>query len=332
MRFIVLGAGSISQRHIRNLCGLGHEIVAVHDPAPTRLAEVRRLTSIKLLTVSEADALKQDADAVLICSPTIFHVQQARAAINQGLHVFIEKPVSNTLEDTETLVTEANSGKRVVLIGCNLRFSPSLLLAKQLMNDGRIGRPLSVRAQCGYYLPHWRPDTDYREGYGARQEAGGGIILDCIHEFDYLRWLFGEADEVFCYAGKTSTLEIDVEDNADILLRFVSGTAGNLHLDYLQRTYRRSCEIIGEDGVILWDYITGKVSLYGKRDRHLEVFPENINTELNQMFIDEMAHFVACIEHGEPPALDAAGGRAVLQTALAAKTSAARKEVVTLQR
>src|SRR5204862_183593 len=172
-----------------------------------------------------------------------------------------------------------------------------------------IGRPLAARAHCGYYLPFWRPGTDYREGYGARQATGGGIILDSIHEFDYLIWLLGWPREVFAYAGRVSSLEIDTEDNADVLLRFDYGAVANVHLDYLQRTYRRACDFIGEEGVIAWDYIAQSVTVYGKEDRRVEVFQESINTERNQMFVDEMRHFVRCIETGEPPVLDAAGGR-----------------------
>jgi len=74
--------------------------------------------------------------------------------------------------------------------------------------------------------------------------------------------------------------------------------------------------------VIAWDYITQSVAVYGKEDRRVEVFQESINTERNQMFVDEMRHFVRCIQAGEPPVLDAAGGRAILEVALAAKASA----------
>jgi predicted dehydrogenase len=140
--------------------------------------------------------------------------------------------------------------------------------------------------------------------------------------------LFGDVTELFCYAGKVSNLEIDTDDNADILLRFSSGVLANVHVDYLQRTYRRSCELIGEDGVIVWDYITQVVSLYGKKDRHGEVFFESINVERNQMFIEEVKHFIACIEGREKPALGAADARMVLQIALAAKTSAVEGRVV----
>ena len=331
MRFVILGAGSVGQRHLHNILSLGHEVVAVCDPDPTKLKDVKAISPGALLTQDETEALGQQADAALICSPTASHIRQARDAIKHGLHVFVEKPLSHTLEATEALVTEAAAAKKVVLVGCNLRFFPSLQLVKRLLVEGRIGRPLAVRAQWGYYLPFWHPDSDYRKGYSANRGSGGGVILDSIHEFDYLRWLLGEVTKVFCYAGKVSTLEIDTEDNADVLLSFSSGVVGNLHLDYLQRTYRRSCELIGEEGVIVWDYITQTVSLYGKEDRSVEVYLENINVERDHMFLEEMKHFVACIQGREKPSLDAEGGRAVLQIALAAKTSALERKIVNLR-
>jgi len=333
MRFIVVGAGSIGRRHLRNLAVLGHDVVAVLDPDRARLADARPLVPVGcVLTADEREALALDADAVVVCSPNHHHLAQARAAVARGRHVFIEKPLSHTLEGTAELLEEVARARRTVLVGCNLRFLPSLQLVKRLVDDGRIGRPLSARAHCGYYLPFWRPETDYRRGYGARQATGGGIILDSIHEFDYLTWLLGAPREVFAYAGKVSTLEIDTEDTADVLMRFDYGTVANVHLDYLQRTYRRSCDVIGEEGVIAWDYIAQSVSVFGKEDRRIEVFQESINTERNQMFVDEIRHFVGCIETGEPPILDAAGGRAVLEVALAAKASAAQGRPVTLGR
>jgi len=333
MRTVLLGAGSIGQRHLRNLQTLGHAVVAVADPDRARLEAIRPLVTAGCrLVAGEAEAFAADADAVVICSPTSRHVDQALAALRRGWHVFVEKPLAPTLEGTAALVDEAARAGRAVLVGCNLRFLPSLQLVKRLVDEGRIGRPLAARAQCGYYLPFWRPDTDYREGYGAKQATGGGIILDSIHEFDYLTWLLGLPREVFAYAGKVSTLEIDTEDTADVLMRFDYGTVANVHLDYLQRTYRRSCDVLGEDGVIAWDYIGQSVTVYGKDDRRLEVFQESINTERNQMFLDEMRHFARCVEEGAAPVVDAAGARAILEVALAAKASAVAGRPVAIAR
>ncbi len=307
---------------MRNLLQLRHDVVAVFDPDPKRLAKVADYGAVSSITVNEMEVFEMDADAVMVCSPTVSHIRQARMAINHGFHVFVEKPLSHTLAGTDELIAESLSKAMVVLVGCNLRFLPSLKLVKKLMDEGRIGRPLAVRAQMGYYLPYWRPQTDYRDNYGAKHASGGGIMLDAIHEFDYLRWFFGDVEEVFCHASKMSTLEIDVEDNADILIRFTSGLVANLHLDYLQRTYRRSCEVIGEDGVIVWDYISQSVRVYGKQDRHSEVITEHINTERNQGFVDELKHFVTCMEGDEQPMADASEGRAVLEIVLAARASA----------
>ena len=332
MRFILIGAGSIGRRHLQNLVTLGHEVAAIADPDPKRVDELRAAFPHAVCTGDEDKALEQRADAALICSPTACHIPQARKAIERGMHIFIEKPLADSLAGTEVLAAEAAAAKRVALVACNLRFNPSLLLAKKLLDEGRIGRPLSVRAQVGYYLPYWRPQTDYRRGYGANKAMGGGVMLDCFHEFDYLHWMLGEVVEVVCFAEKKTSLEIDVEDNADILMRFASGTTANLHLDYIQRTYRRSCELIGEEGVIIWDCIAQTVSLFGKEDRQVQVFLRNINSDVNQMFVDEMKHFVNCIQGREQPALNVNEARMVLGTVVAAKTSAEQKKVIQINR
>lgn len=331
MRVVVFGAGSIGQRHLRNLVALGHRVVAVVDPSRARLDEARTVAPVDCaLLAEEARGFDQAADAALVCSPTSCHVRQARAAVARGWHVFVEKPLSHTLDDTDTLVAEAARAERTVLVGCNMRFFPSLQLVKRLLDEGRTGRVLSARAHCGYYLPSWHPDEDYRQSYSSRKELGGGVILDDIHEIDYLGWLLGDVREVFCFAEKLSRLEIDTEDVAEIFLRYASGAVATVHLDYLQRTYRRGCEIVGEDGVIVWDYIDQTVQLFGKEDHEAQTFFESINTDRNAMFLREMEHFARCVRGEATPAVDARAGRRALEIALAAQRSARERRIVAL--
>src|SRR2546425_2633724 len=189
MRAVVVGAGSIGQRHLKNLLALGHEVAAVLDPDPARLDEIRPLVGGGCrLATDERDAFAGDANAAIICSPTHRHLDQARAALRRGWHVFVEKPLAHTLEGTDALVEAAARAGRPVLVGCNLRFLPSLVLVKRLVQGGRIGRPLAARAHCGYYLPFWRPATGYRQGSGARADAGRGIILAPIPGLADLTW------------------------------------------------------------------------------------------------------------------------------------------------
>ena len=319
MRFLIIGCGSIGQRHMRNLRLLGHQACGC-DPDPSRPAEFRR----------PEEALKQKFDGALICAPTRFHISLALAAARKGIHLFIEKPLSDSLAGLPALQKAVRQKKLVTLVGCNTRFFPSFELAKNLLDQGAIGRVLSVRISCGFYLPYWHPQEDYRIGYSAKRALGGGVILDDIHEIDSLYWLFGPAREVFCLADKVSDLAIDTEDIAEIMLKLKSGVIAQVHLDYLQRTYRRSYEFIGDKGVLLWDYITQTVELFSAPTNRKQVFQESINTDRQTMFLKEMEHFVDCIKGKERSMNDITSARSILAIALACRASARKGKVVRL--
>lgn len=317
---------------MRNLQALGHSPLA-QDPDPERLRAVT--TELGIPGFLELDeALNQKAEGVLICSPSAFHMPQATEAVSRGFHVFVEKPLSHNLRGTKALIQSAKLANLVVLVGCNMRFYSSLRMTKDLVDEGRIGEALAARVHGGYYLPYWRPGTDYRKGYGAHSDQGGGIILDYVHELDYVRWFFGDPKEVFCWSDKVSDLEIDTEDTAAILLKFPNRLIVELHLDYLQQTYRRGMEIIGKKGTIVWDFSEQSVQLFGPESTQDQVWQESAdsesNSEINSMYVQEMEHFVRCIEGTEKPMADASDGRAVVELAVAARLSSQENRVVHL--
>ena len=92
--------------------------------------------------------------------------------------------------------------------------------------EGRLGRLLAARVHFGEYLPAWHPWEDYRQGYAARADLGGGVLLTQCHSLDYLPWLVGEVESVWGFVGKLSDLEVDVDDTAEIGLRFDGRGAG----------------------------------------------------------------------------------------------------------
>ena len=320
MKFLVVGCGSIGERHIRNLKSpLAKDIIAC-DIRKERLQLMEKKYGIETYDDIEK-ALDQQVSAVLICTPTSTHIPIALSAANRGLHLFIEKPLSHTLDGVNQLVRIVQEKKLVALVGCNTRFFASMKFVKKLVDNGSIGRVLLARASCGFYLPYWHPGEDYRKGYTANKSLGGGIILDDIHEIDYLRWLLGEVNEVFCISGKISNLEIDTEDFAAVILKFESGTIGEVHLDCLQHTYRRSCELIGEKGIIIWDYIRESVKLFTEEETRWQVFSKDLKTGKNDMFIAEMRHFIDCIERKDISINNVIEAKRVLEIALAAKKS-----------
>jgi predicted dehydrogenase len=322
-RFGVVGFGSIGKRHVRNLLALDEKNVLVFDPRADRRAEA------EALGVSTTAALEILLDvrpeAVLVTSPSKMHVAHALAAAERGCHLFIEKPVADEhIDALDQLIATVARQSLTTLVGCNLRFHPALVRAKELLGRGRVGRICSARAEFGQYLPDWHPWEDYRQGYSARKDLGGGVILDAIHEIDYVRWLLGEVTSVAALAGHLSHLEIDTEDTASILLRFESGAFGEVHLDYVQRTYTRSCQIVGDEGTLAWAFGDGgKVRLFEARTKAWEELPPREGWEPNAMYVDEMRHFLACLRGEERPQQDIAEAMRVLDLALAAKKSAA---------
>ena len=185
------------------------------------------------------------------------------------------------------------------------------MIIKEFLDNGAIGKVLFLRASVGYYLPYWRPDEDYREGYGSKQTLGGGIVLDASHEIDYVQYLLGGVSEVFSVCRKLSALETDTEDFAEIIMHFNSGAYAQVHLDYLQSNYRRNCEIVGDAGMLLWDINERQIRQYGLNDNEYRVCYEGLNANINDMYVEEVKHFFACIESGTKPLIGLREGKRV---------------------
>ena len=327
MKFLIIGCGSIGIRHLKNIKSISNgEIIAYR----TKNKNIKKLEDeCYIKTYSNlTEALNQKPDAVLVTNPTSLHIQSALAAAEQGCHIFIEKPISNTLNGIDELINIVHKNNLVVLMGCNLRFHPCLQFIKKLIDEKRIGKVVSARVQMGHYLPDWHPWEDYRTTYSAQKSLGGGIILDAIHELDYISWFLGDVTQVFSFSDKLSNLDIDTEDVAEILLRFKTGVIAEVHLDYVQRYSSRSCEIIGDEGSIVLNLKEGNVKVYTAENKEWELFEQPKGYDMNQTYIDEMLHFISCIEGKEEPLIDITDGLEVLKIALAAKESAKNGEII----
>lgn len=316
-RILIAGLGSIGRRHLKNLLRIGqHELLGYR----TRSAPVDDAPELPVFT-DLTKALSTHPDLVIVATPTARHLSVALPAARAGCHLYIEKPLSHSWDGVDELVKEIQGRGLLSMMGFDLRFDPGLCKVKELLEEGLIGRVVSLQAQVGQYLPDWHPWEDYRKGISASSEMGGGVILDLIHELDYVTWLLGPVSELACFAGHVSNLEIQTEDTAAILLQFENGAIGTVHLDYLQRTPSRTCRVIGEEGTILWDYHAQQVRWYkaGKDEWEEFAYP---NRQRNDRFLLEMKHVLACVAGQEQPRADVTVGSRVLRLALAAKESA----------
>jgi predicted dehydrogenase len=302
--------------------------ILAFDPREDRRAEVE---AVGVATTSELGALwDAKPEAALVTAPTKMHVPIALAAAEVGCHLFLEKPISDVHDGPlDQLLDVVERKKLVTLVGCNLRFHPGLAAARRVLDSGRLGRLVSIRAEFGAYLPDWHPWEDYRQGYSARANLGGGVVLDAIHELDYVRWLMGDVEYVAALVGKLSGLSIDTEDTASILLRFKSGIFGEVHLDYVQRTYTRACTIVGDGGTLSWDFANaGGIRVFDGATKSWDDAAGPAGWDTNQMYVDEMKHFLACVAGSEKPEQDVVEATRVLDIALAAKLSSERNSFV----
>lgn len=312
----------MGRRHLSNLLQLGVREILLYRTRPEPFKEAPELPVFNDLT----QALASRPNLVIVSTPTACHLPVALTAARAGCHLFIEKPLSHAWDGVEELLSIIQQNHLITCVGFDLRFDPGLCQVKDLIEDGCIGRCLSIQAQVGQYLPDWHPWEDYRQGVSAGKETGGGVILDLVHELDYVTWLFGPVSEIFCFAQKVSNLEIETEDTAVMSLKFENGALGTIHLDYLQRVPSRTCRIIGERGTIVWDYFAQKVSCYSPDKKDPWEF-EYSKAQRNDRFLEEMRHLLDCVDGRDRPKVDIVSGSRTLKLALAAKESAVTGKV-----
>ena len=330
MKILIVGCGSIGKRHMGTLQQIGgHELIAYR----THREDSQKLEAHYGVRIfySMEEALAQKPEAAIIANPTSLHVAAARQALAAGCHLFMEKPISHTLEGVEELLQQAEKQKRVVFIGYQWRFNPLLIRAKEQIDAGAMGKILFVRTQIGQYLPDWHPWEDYRKGYYGREDLGGGALLTLSHNLDYLLWFLGKPAQVSCFMDKVSELEIDTEDMAELILRFPSGALGSVHMDYLQRTTTHTCQIIGEEGEMVIDLQQGtaRTFLADMGQWHEDRLPKGFARD--DMFLAELKHFLDCINNGVPCRMDGRRvGRLALEVICAAQESAGTGKVVSL--
>ena len=343
MKALFLGLGGIGQRHLRNLRTLLGEELQVAAFRTRR----QQIVLTDQLQVSEHESLEEKysvtsfsdldealawgPDAAFICNPSNLHIPCAMKAAEAGCHLLIEKPLSHDLEGAEALAVLLEAKGKIGLVAYQLRFHPLIKSVREILETKVLGRIISVSAEVGEYLPGWHPYEDYRQMYASRNDQGGGVILSQIHEMDYLYSFFGVPKRLFAVGGHLTSLEIDVEDTATILMEFtVDGREipVHLHQDYIQRPPSRSLRIIGDEGKVEVDFRTLTLKQYQagelvRSEAHPD-FPRN------QLFLDEMNHFLACTRGEETPLVSVRDGAQSLRMAYAAKESLRTRQPVNL--
>ncbi len=294
MKFLIAGLGSIGRRHLRNLLTLGERDILLYRTHQSTLPDDE--LAAFLVETDLASALAHQPDAVIISNPTALHLEVALSAAEAGCDLLLEKPVSEKLDSRVQIVNSAvEKHQSKVLVGFQFRFHPVLMQIREMLISGQLGRPYAFRVHWGEFLPSWHPWEDYRIGYAARKDLGGGVVNTLCHPLDYVRWLFGEVASLSAVTGHVSDLDLDVEDVAEISLAFAGGCIGSVHLDYFQQPPAHWLQVNCQKGSIHWENSTGIAKVHNTEEDSWESIEPPGGFERNDLFLAEMRHFLELI-------------------------------------
>jgi predicted dehydrogenase len=267
MKLLIVGAGSIGERHARAFRQWDVPVALV-DPRVERAREIASRYGCLSGYKSLQEAPLERFDAAVIATPADTHTTIARECARAGLHLLVEKPLATALRGTAELIAECRQRKLILAVAYVLRFHPVLERVRQICREGVPGRLLSLHAVCHHYLPWSRPD--YRQTYYASATGGGGVVLDLSHEANYVEWLLGPLRFSSGMLRTVRELEMAGEAIASLSLISEVGVPVQIHLNAANRQIRRQCHIAGSRASLAADLLTGEIFLYdspGRKER-----------------------------------------------------------------
>jgi predicted dehydrogenase len=215
---LIIGCGSIGERHLRCFQQTGRCTVSVCDANATLLSEVSQRYGVPAFSSFAAALVAQSFGAMVICTPAHTHLAIAREGATHGAALLIEKPLSVTLDGIEETRAALASSGRFTAVAYVYHCFPWIVAAREFLQSGALGKPLHVSVVAGQHFPTFRPA--YRDIYYARHETGGGAIQDALtHIVNATEWLIGPMTRVFCDAAHQHLEGVTVEDTVNVTAR-----------------------------------------------------------------------------------------------------------------
>ncbi len=314
----ILGAGGMGATHARHYSNLGTAEIAIFDVDSERREALANRHGIRAFDNEEA--MLAWADAVDICTPTPLHADQALRAIREGKGLLIEKPLAHGLEEARSIVEAANRAEVPLMVGQVVRFFPEFARAHKLVKDGKVGRPAAIRVRRGGGAPKSEWFMDHTKS--------GGILVDlAVHDFDWLRWTFGEVSHL--YARSVGAKTNRGPDYALTTLTFESGAVAHVESTWMDPAGGRvTLEVCGSEGMIQFDS-RNAASLRTNTGPAARL--ESPLSAEDDPYRNQLAAFVRYLEGAEPPVTGEDGFMA-LSIGLAARASALGGRVVVPER
>lgn len=340
IRVAVIGCGSIAKhRHLIEYNNNPHvEIVAVSDINEARVKETAEKYHAKAYTSYEALLESENIDAVSVCLPNYLHAPVSIAALNAGAHVLCEKPMATSREEAEQMIEAAERNNKKLMIGHNQRFVSSHQKARKLIEQGEIGKIYSFRTSFGHGGPEGWSADGADSWFFKKDQAFIGAMGDLgVHKADLLRYLLGEEFvEVGAFVETNAKENINVDDNATLILKSTSGIVGTLAASWAYTAKEDNSTILyGEKATLrleddpeyslIVQYNKGEVVKY-------ELDGIQSNEDGGQTTSHTIDHFIESILHDTNPLIDGEEGKKSLQVILGALESVETKRIISLEK
>lgn len=287
LKICFIGVGSIAKRHINNLRMITDQRkIDLTVEALRRDVNVEEEQKLKIVkSYKDYKDLSDDYDVIFITNPTEFHMETLQKVLNKSKSFFIEKPLAS-VKNIDQVKKFIFPKERVYYVACPLRYTKVLQYLKKYIETKRV---IGARCISSSYLPDWRPGKDYRDTYSAHRELGGGVSIDLIHEWDYIKFLFGMPEKIIYWNGKKSYLDVDCEDVALYVAEYENMFI-ELHLDYFGRSSIREIMIFTDEDTVIGDLINSKITFL--KEKKVVEFRE----ERDSYQIAELEHFLDILD------------------------------------
>ncbi|MDD2439972.1 MAG: UDP-N-acetylglucosamine 3-dehydrogenase [Methanosarcinaceae archaeon] len=307
IRVGVIGTGAMGKNHVRIYSEMdGVELAGISDVDRDRVEAMAAEYGTKPFT-DYKEMFSEGLDAVSVVVPTKLHKQVVFDAFSAGLHVLVEKPIADTLENAELMIKAAKKAGKVLMVGHIERFNPAVIKLKEIIDAGQLGKIVSISTRrVGPYNPRIR-DV--------------GVILDIgVHDIDIISYLYGrKINSVYAIAGADIH---SFEDHASILLRLDHEFAGVVETNWLTPHKVRKLSAIGVKGVAYLDYIDQTVEV------HDSSWIRKAKVEKSEPLMNELKHFISCVAEGKAPLTTGEDGKHALEVAQGAIKSYKEEKLI----
>lgn len=280
MKLLIIGLGSIAQKHIDALIKI-NQFASVYALRSNTNAK----PFINIIDLYELSDVPNDIDFILISNPTSLHSKTILNVIDFNKPLFIEKPVFDSVINNDEIIRLIKEKNIKTYVACNLRFHPALIFLRDYLNSNNL-KVNEVNIYCGSYLPDWRPLQDYTKSYSANQKLGGGVHLDLIHELDYTIWIFGKPVNYKSIKRKVSKLLIDTFDYTNYNLSYPDFNV-SITLNYYRTTPKRQIEVVLENETLICDLLTCTIL----NSENKIIFTDN-EFDFSKTYLNQMNYFI----------------------------------------